>query len=98
MAMNNSNKDELILDIVEKTYDKVEALQQDISEIKVQQAVHDEVVKNHEARSTASEKRLDWIENQMLMINGGLKVIIGVAAVVTFLVKILPYLSALLSK
>jgi len=92
-----SDKDELILDIMEKTYDQVQTIQKDVVEIKVQQAVHDQVVREHEARSTASEARLELMENTLVeivrqrdMINGAVKLVVGLAAIATFAVKIIP--------
>ena len=95
--MRDNSKDELILDIMEKTYDQVQTIQKDVVEIKVQQAVHDQVVREHEARSTASENRLALVEDKLLelirqrdMINGGVKLIVGLAAIITFVLKVLP--------
>lgn len=92
-----NSKEELIIDIMEKTYDQVQSIQKDVVEIKVQQAVHDQVVREHEARSTASEARLELVEDKLLdllrqrdMINGAVKLIVGLAAIATFIVKILP--------
>lgn len=93
------NKDELILDIVEKTYDKLEKLDGKIRDIELKQTEHDTVVKQHAARSTASEARMVWIEDQILkinyramMINGGIKVIVALSAIIGFALKIYPLL------
>lgn len=98
-------KEELILDIVEKTYDQLQTVKVDIVDIKIQQAVHDSVVKEHSARSTQLENRAEIFQTELLemkqqylkdkaMINGAVKIIIALGTVIAFLVKILPYLSA----
>lgn len=89
-----STKEELMLDIMEKTYDKVEKLSESVHEIKNEQVRQNVIVERHEARSTASEVRMTWIENQILMINASVKIIGTIGAVILFFVKILPYLSS----
>lgn len=87
-----STKDELILDIVEKTYDKLEKLDNKVGRIEIQQAIHDKVVADHSARSTASEARIEKLENVSLTITTSVKILAAGGTVVTFFVKVVPFL------
>lgn len=84
--------EELILDIVEKTYDKVEILSNDINEIKIEQAGQNIIVKQHEARSTASEARLSLLEKDAQFFRNFIMIITGLCTIAGVLVKFLPYL------
>lgn len=95
------NKDEILLDIMEKVHDKVERISADVQDIKIQQARQDGVVEEHSRRSTASEGRLEFLENHVLMVNHTIKIIkisgqilLGFITVIGFFAKVLPWLLA----
>lgn len=86
-----SNNDELILDIVEKTYEKVEKLDNDMTDMRIEQGRQNVIVERHEARSTASEERLTLLEKDAQFFRNFIMIMTGLGAIVTFLVKVLPY-------
>lgn len=99
------NKDELILDILEKLHDKVDKLSEDVNDIKVQQARHDEVVMRHEARSTtleldlkeykiAMDEQVSILKKDAQFFRNFIVIMTGVGSVTLFLLKISPYLLA----
>lgn len=88
------SNDELILDIVEKIHGKVEKLDSDMTDMRIEQGRQNVIVERHEARSTASEERLNLLEKDAQFFRNFIMIMTGLGAVITFIVKILPYLSS----
>lgn len=93
------NKEEILLDIMEKMHDSVKSIEAKINEIQIELVRQNVIVERHEARSTASEEnnrlleqkldeRLARLEKKELMINGGIKVILAIGSLVGFLLGI----------
>lgn len=85
------NHEELILDILEKVHEKVEKSSEDIQLIKIQQALHDAVVKLHEARSTASEGRLAVLEKDAQFFRNFVTICTVLGTLAAGVAKIWPY-------
>ena len=85
---------ELILDIVEKTYDKVEKLDNDMTEMRIEQGRQNIIVERHEARSKASEDRLALLEKDAQFFRNFIMILTGACTIGGALVKFLPYLLA----
>lgn len=97
-----TDKDDLLLGIMEKIADDVNNLKEDIIELKIEQAkqgvihnVNSVNMEEHMARTEASENRLEIIEKYIMFISSSIKVISTIGAVSLFLIKVLPYLLAL---
>ena len=87
-----SNKEELILDILERIHEKVEKIDADVADIKIQQALHDAVVKQHESRSTSLENRAEKLEKDAQFFRNAITVIVALGTLVGFILEILPLL------
>lgn len=97
------SKEEVILDIVEKTYDQIQEVKREVVDIKIQQALHDSVVKAHEARSTALQElvievkkdtdlRVKTLEKDAQFFRNFVKFATVTAAILAFYVEVLhPY-------
>jgi len=85
-----SDRDELILGILEKLDSKVDKLSEDIGEIKIQQALHDVVVKEHESRSTASEGRLNILEKDAQFFRNFVVIMTALGGLMLFVLQIWP--------
>jgi hypothetical protein len=84
------SKDELIIDILEKIHEKVEKSADNIQEIKLEQSRQNIIVTQHEARSTASEKRLNLLEKDAQFFRNFITTVTVLAGIAAFLIKILP--------
>lgn len=96
--------DDLILDILEKLHDKAESIAKDVQDIKLQQVIHDEIVKTHEKRSMAAEENLKLIKNEMnhrfekledkaQFVRHLIIIIVALGGIVTFVLKAVSVLS-----
>lgn len=95
------NKEDLIVDILEKIHEKVEESRNDIQGIKIQQALHDAVVKVHESRSTQLttiinllEARVEIVEKDAQFFRNFVKTVTILAAVATFIAKAFPWIQS----
>lgn len=92
------NKEELILDILEKTYERVERNTLDIQDIKVEQAkqglIHEtnkEELAEHIRGVHAAEKRLTLLEKDAQFFRNFITICASLGAIVAFILKVLPY-------
>ena len=85
-----SDRDEIIVDILEKVADKVD----NISAEQIRQSVilefNTQVLKEHERRSTASEDRLVLLEKDAQFFRNFIVIITALGGLVTLVVKIFP--------
>jgi hypothetical protein len=86
------SKDELIIDILEKVHDKVEKSANDIQEIKVELVRQNIIVTQHEARSTASEARLEILEKDAQFFRNFITTCTVIGGITAFVLKIWPLL------
>lgn len=98
-----TDKDELLLGIVEKIADNVEDLKNEITELKIEQArqgvihsVNSVNFEEHMARTKANEQRIILVEKHVFFVNSALKVITAIGGVSLFVLKVLPLLKNLL--
>lgn len=91
------NKDELILDILEKTYAKVEKNTIAIQEIKIEQAKQGLIHENNQAELTehirgvrAAEGRLDVLEKDAQFFRNFITTCTILGGIILFLMKVLP--------
>lgn len=88
------SNDDLILDIVEKIHDKIEKLDNDVTDMRIEQGRQNIIVERHEARSTAAEQRLHLLEKDAQFFRNFIMIMTALGAIITFAVKIFPYLSS----
>lgn len=97
------SKEEVILDIVEKTYEQMQEVKREVVDIKIQQALHDAIVKAHEARSTAlqelvievkkdAESRMTNLEKDAQFFRNFVKIIGGLGVLVEVGSRVIPFL------
>jgi len=96
------NKDELILEIIEKVHDQVQDISRKVDVLQQEQArhgvLHDVNAKNldeHMARTEASEERLAVIEKYLTFVTSCIKIVTAAGGILLFFVKILPAISHL---
>lgn len=99
------NKDELILEIIEKVHEQVQTTSAKVDELQQEQARHGilhEVnalnLEKHMARTEAAEERLAVIEKHFMFVGSAIKVITGLSAIVVFSIKVIPFILHLLQK
>lgn len=82
------NKEDLILDILEKIHEKTETNTTDLNEIKLEQQRQNIVVTEHERRSTASEARLSLLEKDAQFFRNFITTVTVIAGILTFVVEV----------
>lgn len=97
------NKEELILEIIEKVYDKSKETDRKVEELSkevaAQRTLHEKnsvVLEEHMRRTEANETQIDYVKKHVVFVNSVIKVIGGIGAVVLFFVKVLPFLHSVL--
>lgn len=99
------SREELILEIIEKVHENVQRLESKIDALSEEQIRQNVVVTEHERRSTAAEKRLELIHEEMNERLGSLekdanfahtliKISTYGGAIILFFVKVLPFISS----
>jgi hypothetical protein len=90
------NKDELILEIIEKVHEQSSETARKVGEIQVEQArqgvvlvQNTEHLDEHMTRTANLEKRVAFYDSVIIVLT-------GIAAVVVFAIKVLPYVIRLL--
>ena len=94
------NKDELILEIIEKVHENVSKLESKVDIIQMEQVRQGELhnfnsknLEDHMARTAASEDRLAVLEHRDQFIVSVIKVITYGAAIIAFFVKVVPFIA-----
>ena len=92
-------RDELLLDILERIYGKVEKLDADVQEVKVEQARHGiihetnkEELAEHVRRTKAAEGRLEILEKDAQFFRNFITTVTILGSLAIAAVKLLPYL------
>ena len=100
-----SDKDELLLSIVEKMADQVSELKDEMVDLKIEQArqgvihaVNSKNFEEHMARTAANEKRVELVEKHVLFVNSALKVVSAIGALTLFLIKVVPFAASLIRR
>ena len=93
--------DDIILDILEKIHAKVEKLDGDVQDIRIEQVRHGlmheankEELAEHARRSTASEGRLNVLEDDAKFFKSFVKIVTVLGAIATFISRVYPFLVA----
>jgi hypothetical protein len=96
MSHNENGRDDLFLDILEKIHDKVEKIDETLTNVKIEQTRQNIIVEQHEARSTASEGRLGLLEKDAQFFRNFITTIAVLAGIATFCAKVIPFLVSLI--
>lgn len=103
------NRDELILEIIEKVHEQsqntakdVKDLTLELKQLSIEVAKQGELHKinasnldEHMARTAANEERVLLIEKHVMFVNSVIKVVTAIGAITLFVLKVLPFLSNL---
>lgn len=96
------NRDELLLEIIEKVHNQVEKLDAKLDDVQSEQIRHGEILKintedlkEHMARTEASEKRLVVLERYLMFASFTIQVVCAVGAVTLFIVQVAPFIGSL---
>ena len=99
------NKDELILEIIEKVHETTKENTKRLNELQIEQVRQGEMHKRntdslveHMARTEANEQRIVLIEKHVAFVNSVIKVVTAVGAVTLFIIKAWPFFQSLLLK
>lgn len=88
-------------ELLEKIYNKVEKIAEDVGELKITSAVHEETLRVHVKRSDTlealyidlQEKEIEPIKKDINQIKGGYKLIMLLGTIITVVMGILKLLS-----
>lgn len=87
------NKEELLLDIIEKVHDQCKETSRKVDELQIEQVrqgemhrINTENLKEHMKRTESVEKRLAFYDSVSVTVA-------GIAAIILFLIKVIPVLS-----
>lgn len=83
-----SDKEDIILDILEKIHEKTEKITSELGEVKSEQFRQNLVVTEHERRSTASEARLSLLEKDAQFFRNFITTVTVIAGILTFVVEV----------
>jgi len=67
---------------------KIDAIQEDVTEIKTHMAVYNEQLKIHIKRSDLLERKLEPVEKHVSMVNGALK-LLSVGAAIAAIIEVI---------
>ena len=85
----NSDENRLVLQVqLERVHDKLDKISADIQEIKVQDAIQNEHLAVHIARTDALEKRVEQVDSRIDPIEKMSTALKTILAVITFLVSV----------
>lgn len=83
-----SDKEDIILDILEKIHEKTEKITSELCEVKSEQFRQNLVVTEHERHSTASEARLSLLEKDAQFFRNFITTVTVIAGILTFVVEV----------